>query len=101
VSVQAVPQHMVALARANEIRLAGSSVKRELASRSISFGEAIGDERAGSLQVVKLLSAVPRVGPKTAASLCACLPVLPLKRVEFLTERQRSVLVGLVEGTGK
>lgn len=87
------PQHMVALAEANRVRLAGAVLRREVAAGDLSIAEALVDERAATMTVVRLLAAQSRWGKHRAELLCAQVPVSSTKRVGELTERQRDRIV--------
>lgn len=85
----AVPQHMTALARANEVRLAAAAVKRQVAAGTLTIGEALEHPDAGSLVVMDLLVAQHRWGGSKAARLMAEARISQVRRVRELTARQR------------
>lgn len=91
-----VPQHLQALAVANERRLAAVAVKNELAADDITLAEALDDPRSGSLTIVALLGAQHRWGGVRAGKLLAGLRIHERKRVRDLTMRQRGVIVRAV-----
>lgn len=95
---ETVPQHLSALQKANRIRLASASLKRQVAGREMTLEEAIHHEAAGSLEVGALLCAIPRVGTTYAEKVCARVPVPSNKRVDEMTLRQKVRLIELMEG---
>lgn len=103
------PQHMVALQQANKLRLLRAKDKREIASlpRGEAFGvcAAILEEVPAhwkSAVPLELLSAVKFVGRYYALSWLRRAGVQEGRRLSELTERQRSVLAGLLRaGEGR
>ena len=88
------PQHMEALERANEIRLAQSELKRELAAGRISLEAALSDPRSqGSFPVHRLLRAIHGFGPHAIRRVLLQPGIPESRRVDALTERQRIHLV--------
>jgi hypothetical protein len=95
--VEAEPQHMRALRIANDRRLAGLRLKRDVAAGNTPISVALIDERvSGSLTVAELLGAQRRWGPSRVASCCAALGVSEGRLVRDLTDRQRAVIVEAV-----
>lgn len=91
------PQHLDALDRANEKRLAGAALKRALKAGEITIGEALNDPAAGHLEVEVLLRAMTRWGRVRAQAVLAAEAVSVTKRVEDLTDRQRAAIAGRIE----
>lgn len=100
----AVPQHMLAIRRAQASRLAGVAVKAELRAGTLTLADAIEDPRAGVLPVMDLLMALPQWGRWRASRLLAGLAVPDGARVRDLAPRQRRAIVercGLVDTGGQ
>lgn len=92
-TVEIEPQHMVALRRANEIRLAGCVLKREIAAGDLTAVEALDDPRAAPLPIFDVFMAQRRWGRDRTLKLFARLVLPESKRVRDLTDRQRRVIV--------
>lgn len=90
----ALPQHMLALRRANEIRLGHASLKRDIRTGRTTVIHALVDPRAqGSITVADLLRAQRRWGAVRARKFLQTLALSEMKRVDHLTERQRALVV--------
>lgn len=94
------PQHLIALERADEVRLARAALKREIGKLPriegkraladlIEFTE---DDRYLGAKVGYLLTAPHRVGPSWAKKLLSRLQIPPSKRLAELSGRQRTML---------
>lgn len=92
-------QHMRALARANEVRLARAALKREIAAGSRSALEVVREVpwEAESMAVGELLAAQRRWGKARSRKLINSAGLKETKEVGALTERQRRVLAGALE----
>lgn len=89
----APPQHMIALRRANEVRLGHSALKREVGAGRITVIAALTDSRAtGSLTIAELLRAQRRWGRVRARKFLQLLDISENRRVDALTERQRKLV---------
>lgn len=97
-AIAELPQHMTALQRANEVRLAGAAMKAKVKAGDISMRLALFDADAGSLPVLDLLMAQPRWGTDRATKLLASLSISEVTRVRDLTPRLRRVIVGVCAG---
>lgn len=88
------PQHMQALARANEVRLARASMKREIASGRRNVVDVVRDcpWEAESMSVSELLSAQKRWGKARSRKLIVSIGLTETKRLGTLTQRQRDLL---------
>jgi hypothetical protein len=88
------PQHMRALARANEIRLARAALKREIASGTMSAAEIVlrCPPEAEGMTVSELLSAQRRWGRARSRKLLGGLELKENKQLVTFTERQRQLL---------
>jgi len=88
----AVPPHMIALERANVIRLGGYAALREVRAGSLAISEALYDERAQSLEIGALLQAQWRWGEQRTRRYLDTHFIHPHRRVRQLTDRQRAAL---------
>ncbi len=94
----AVPQHIRALQRANEVRLARAELKRRVADGELDIAEVILDcpPEAQSMAVSDLLMSQRRWGQTRCRRLLAQLPISEKKTVGSLTDRQRRTLVSML-----
>lgn len=89
----AEPQHVVALRRANAVRMGHSKLKRDIAAGKLTAAQAFADPRAtGSLTVSALLRAQPHWGNNRARKFCRALAIRENRPVVELTERQRKMI---------
>src|SRR4051812_20927888 len=90
----APPQHMQALRRANQVRLARAELKRRIGAGEISAGEVILScpWEAVSMTVADVLMSQRRWGHTRCRKFLATLPLTETKTVGALTERQRRAL---------
>ncbi|MBO9531713.1 MAG: hypothetical protein J7513_01940 [Solirubrobacteraceae bacterium] len=97
----AEPQHLHALARANEIRLARATMKREIASGDRSVAEVLMDcpREIARMEIGELLSCQRRWGGQRTRRLLATVPVVETKLVGTLTERQRRAIADALDST--
>lgn len=91
----AVPQHLQALARANRVRLARASLKREIARGEATAVGVITDRpwQAESMTLAELLRSQPRWGQTRTRRLLNSIGLTENKRLDTLTKRQRTLLV--------
>ena len=89
-----IPQHMQALARANQVRLARARLKREVMSGARRADEVILEcpEEAESMSMIELLSAQRGWGRTRSRHLLESVMVGENKPVGALVERQRRVI---------
>ena len=94
----AVPQHMRALQRANEIRLARADLKRGVAIGEVDVAEVIVDcpTEAESMTVADLLMSQRRWGQTRCRRFLAQVPISERKTIGSLTDRQRRELVSML-----
>jgi hypothetical protein len=94
------PQHLRALARANEVRLARAELKRQIAEGEISAAHVILEcpWEAASMTVSDLLTSQRRWGSTRCRKLLQSIPMSENKTVGSMTERQRQALGDLLEG---
>jgi hypothetical protein len=90
---------MQALARANEVRLARASLKRDISAGRRSIMEVILSSpwEAESMSLGELLCSQRRWGRARSRKLLASATLSEGKRIGTLTERQRRLLVGELE----
>ncbi len=92
------PQHLRALGRANEVRLARAELKRRIGAGEATAAEVILEcpWEARSMAVADLLMSQRRWGTSRCRRLLAQVPVSETKQVGALTERQRLALAALL-----
>jgi hypothetical protein len=99
-TIAPAPQHLQALARANEVRLARAELKRQVADGEISAAHVILEcpWEAASMTVSDLLTSQRRWGSTRCRKLLASIPMSENKAIGSMTERQRQALARLLEG---
>ena len=97
----AAPQHMRALERANEVRLARAELKRRLAFGEIRAAEVIlhCPSEVDSMAVADLLVSQRSWGQTRCRKLLAELPMSEKKTVGSMTDRQRYALASMLSST--
>jgi hypothetical protein len=92
------PQHMRALARANEVRLARAELKRKVADEEIEVASVILEcpWEAHSMAVADLLTSQRRWGQTRCRRFLAQVPMSEKKTVGSMTERQRQTLAAML-----
>lgn len=93
------PQHMQALARANEVRLARARMKREIGSGQRAVLDVVREcpWEAESMSVSELLSAQRRWGRARSRKLIVSVGLTETKRMGSFTQRQRDLLAAALE----
>lgn len=88
------PQHMRALARANEVRLARAELKRQVGAGRTTAAEVVSTcpWEARSMPLIELLSAQRRWGRARSRKLIVQTGLTENKHIGTLTERQRRLL---------
>src|SRR5207247_5542375 len=96
--VSAGPQHMRALQRANQVRLARAQLKRRVAIGEIEAADVILDSpwEAQSMAVADLLMSQRRWGQTRCRRLLAQIPMSEKKTVGSMTDRQRRTLAAML-----
>ena len=91
----ALPQHIKALGRANEVRLARAVLKKGVRSGRVSVCAVIRScpPEAEGMTLLDLLDSLPRWGTYRCSKLLEELGLAEHKHVGTLTERQRNVLI--------
>jgi hypothetical protein len=99
-TIAPAPQHLRALARANEVRLARAELKRQVAEREITAAHVILEcpWEAASMTVSDLLTSQRRWGSTRCRKLLQAIPMSENKTIGSMTERQRQALARLLEG---
>ena len=97
-TIAPAPQHLRALHRANEVRLARAELKRRVAEGEVTAGEVILEApwEARSMAVADLLMSQRRWGHQRCRKVLGQVPVSETKTVGSLTERQRYALADLL-----
>jgi hypothetical protein len=92
------PQHMRALARANEVRLARAELKRRIAHGEVTVAEVVlaAPWEAESMTISDLLMSQRRWGSTRCRKLLQGIPMSENKTVGSMTERQRRALAALL-----
>lgn len=92
------PQHMQALAKANEVRLARAGVKRQIAHRELTVAAVILEPPACcmSMTMAELLCSQWRWGTDTTSKFLAKIRMPETKTVGSLTPRQRRALAAIL-----
>jgi hypothetical protein len=100
--VVALPQHMRALARANEVRLARAQLKREVAAGNRGIVSVIREcpWEAHSMSVSELLCSQRRWGKSRSRKLIGSLHINENKQLGTFTQRQRELLATALEQRG-
>ncbi len=85
------PQHLRALARANEVRLARAELKRRIHDGELSVADIVLDApgEAETMTVADLLTSQRRWGTTRCRKLLQAIPMSETKTVGAMTERQR------------
>ncbi len=93
------PQHMRALERANQVRLARAELKRRVADGEVDVAEVILEcpWEARSMAIADLLMSQRRWGQTRCRKFLAQIPLSENKTVGSLTERQSRRLAELLE----
>ncbi len=97
-TIAPAPQHLRALHRANEVRLARAELKRRVATGEITAGDVILEApwEARSMSVSDLLMSQRRWGHQRCRRVLGQVPVSETKTVGSLTDRQRNALADLL-----
>ncbi len=92
------PQHIQALARANQVRLARAELKRRVADGHVDVADVIlaCPREAEGMSVADLLTSQRRWGLTRCRAVLSAIPVSETKTIGTLTERQREALAALL-----
>ena len=96
------PQHLRALARANEVRLARAELKRRVLDHEVGVAEIVLDppEAAENMTVADLLMSQKRWGHTRCRKFLAAIPMSEAKTVGAMTERQRRAVAEALDAIG-
>ena len=88
------PQHLCALAKANEVRFARAALKKRVRREEITAAEVILDvpPEAATMEVSVLLMSQQRWGRKRSRKLLLSIPMSENKKIGSMTERQRRAI---------
>lgn len=90
-------QRMASLKLANERRMAGVEVRREVLAGQLTIEAALTDPRARVLKIERLLTAQVRWGPARSRAVLDRASIRERKRVGELTDRQQQVLLKVMD----
>lgn len=95
------PQHMRALERANQVRLARAELKRRVATEEADVADVILEcpWEAQSMAVADLLMSQRRWGQTRCRKFLAQVPMSEKKTVGSMTERQRRTLAAMLRSS--
>jgi hypothetical protein len=101
-AVEPAPQHLRALERANQVRLARADLKRRIASRETTVAQVVGTPpwEACRMTVSELLMSQKRWGRARTKRLLVSIGLPENKEVGTLTDRQRVVLAAVLHRRG-
>ena len=94
----APPQHMLALQRANEVRLARAELKRKVGDDAITVADVILKVpwEAASMTIAELLMSQSRWGATRCTKFLASIGMAETKTVGSMTDRQRDLLAAMI-----
>jgi len=97
-TISAAPQHIRALQRANEVRLARAELKRGVAHGGIQVADVVLNPpwEAESMMIADLLMSQRRWGVTRCRKLLQLIPMSENKTVGSMTDRQRRALAALL-----
>ena len=97
------PQHMRALARANQVRLARAELKRRVAADEVDVADVIlrCPWEATSMAVGDLLMSQRRWGQTRCRRFLSQIPMSEKKTVGSMTERQRRTLAAMLASSAR
>lgn len=92
------PQHVIALRRANEVRLARAALKRDVAKGAATVAEVVLEcpWEAESMTVAELLTSQRRWGVARTGKFLTGVGMSETKTVGAMTERQRALLARMI-----
>lgn len=93
-TITRAPQHLRALARANEVRLARAGLKRRVSDGEISVADVILSTpwEAETMPVLDLLMSQRRWGLTRCRKFLQAIPISENKTIGSMTERQRTAM---------
>jgi hypothetical protein len=99
----AAPQHLMALRRANEVRLARAELKRRICSQEVNVAEVVlgCPWEADSMEISDILMSQRRWGRARCRRLLLSLGMPENKQLGTLTQRQRFELAAVLSRKGE
>ena len=96
------PQHMRALQRANEVRLARAGLKRAVAEGELSAADVVLQcpWQAETMPVSDLLTSQRRWGRTRCRKFLAAIPMSETKTIGSMTDRQRQAVAAALNAAG-
>lgn len=93
------PQHLRALERANEVRLARAELKRRVSSGEINAADVVMTSpwEAESMTISDLLKSQRRWGTTRCRKFVQCVPLSENKTIGSLTDRQRAAVALMLD----
>lgn len=91
------PQHMLALSKANDVRLRRADVKAMLRDRVMPVEEALDDFSTQTMFVLDLVIALPRMGRTGGRKILSANHISEFTTVGKLTTRQRNALIAALQ----
>ena len=93
------PQHMAALAKANEIRIKRAAIKKDLKTGDLSIIDLLKNPppEIENVALFDLLMCLRRWGRMRTLNLLTSLPISEDKRIGALTDRQKKQLIRLLK----
>jgi hypothetical protein len=97
-TIARAPQHLQALERANQVRLARAQLKRRVAAGSMSAAEIVlaCPPEAEGMAICDLLMSQRRWGRTRCRKFLATIPLSENKTIGSMTERQRNACVAML-----
>lgn len=97
-TITRAPQHLRALARANEVRLARASLKRRVSDGEISVADVILSTpwETETMPVLDLLMSQRRWGLTRCRRFLQCIPISENKTIGSMTDRQREAMARML-----
>lgn len=97
-TITRAPQHLRALARANEVRLARACLKRRVTEGEISVADVILSTpwEAETMPVIDLLMSQRRWGLTRCRRFLQCIPISENKTIGSMTDRQRQAMARML-----
>jgi hypothetical protein len=97
------PQHLRALQRANEVRLARADLKRRISSGERSVSDVVLSKpwEAESMTISDLLTAQRRWGHTRCRRFLQAVPMSETKTVGSMTDRQRHAIADMLQRAGE
>lgn len=99
-TITATQQRKTALQRANQIRLRRAALKHAIRAGERRISDILDDYAVQTATLYELLRAPYRMGPAKSRALLRMIGASPTLRVTDLTDRQRTLLLDILEAGG-